>query len=637
MRFRVVVSASFLVAAGVSGFVGCGIPSESTAGFTSERGGDAGRTASGGSAGSAQGGGVSGGKAGSSAGGKGGGTTGSPCSAPVDCDDANDCTTDACTEGRCAHTPALPGSSCDTNRDRCDGVGRCQEAACVIDGATKIDKEDGDLCTDDFCDPVSGAVKHEAKVKPSDSTACSKVTCDPATGQKVTKDLSDDGKKCTEDECDLSVGPINPPKQVGDPDPCTLDKCTEVDGVTHTKIPGCTGCKLDSDCDDGNLCHFAFKCTIAAGAQEGACGYQARAEGDNIDSDGTKCNGVLTCIGDKPVVKNIPKVDDGHACTDDSCDAATGAVTNAPKPGCIECASAAECPDTGSECKTKVCENGVCGITLESFKACDDTEACTKGDLCVFGECIGKADANPTDGNACTTDDTCTEPNGVVVGSGQSGCSPCSDGDLSQCPPATEGGKSAECVVRVCNGGACARNFQPAGTQCGDAPPDACTPHPACDATGSCIAPPRTANCCTTATVAASCPADLCRAAPTCSGDPGTCQQGALKVCADQCKGDRQIQKGSCKASDGSCQLAAATNCGWGEVCDNGECVGCDAGTASKCASKFCSNAGLCCPSVGTCGSNDECRPGLISGCPGCVCATSKTCGDAGNNKFTCK
>ena len=41
------------------------------------------------------------------------------------------------------------------------------------------------------------------------------------------------------------MGPINPPKPVGDGDPCTVDSCDPKVGVKHEKKVGCVGCGSD--------------------------------------------------------------------------------------------------------------------------------------------------------------------------------------------------------------------------------------------------------------------------------------------------------------------------------------------------------------------------------------------------------
>jgi len=107
-----------------------------------------------------------------------------------------------------------------------------------------------------------------------------------------------------------------------------------------------TGCTLDSECDDGAWCNGDETCDVV--------------------------NGI--CVAGTPVV-----VDDGVACTVDSCDETNDLVVNAPNDG--------------------LCDNG---------QFCDGSETCNAVDGCQAG-------TPPVidDGVPCT-DDSCDEANGVT-------------------------------------------------------------------------------------------------------------------------------------------------------------------------------------------------------------------------------
>lgn len=80
-----------------------------------------------------------------------------------------------------------------------------------------IDCEDGDLCSIDACDPDTGACQHAPQVC-SDTDRCTVDSCDPANGQCQYTPLGcDDGMLCTTDLCDpidgclhLPVVPLEP-------------------------------------------------------------------------------------------------------------------------------------------------------------------------------------------------------------------------------------------------------------------------------------------------------------------------------------------------------------------------------------------------------------------------------------------
>ncbi len=82
------------------------------------------------------------------------------CKGPLDCNDGNPCTFDAClaTTGTCSNAMQPDGAQCDdgtscTSLDHCDGKGSCV--------GTEKDCSDGDACTDDICDPKTGQCSNE--------------------------------------------------------------------------------------------------------------------------------------------------------------------------------------------------------------------------------------------------------------------------------------------------------------------------------------------------------------------------------------------------------------------------------------------------------------------------------------------
>jgi hypothetical protein len=80
------------------------------------------------------------------------------CVAAFDCDDQNPCTVDTCDEGFCTHTPTDLGTTC-ADDDLCNGDETCDGTGICLPG-TPVDVDDGDACTADACDPKTGAVSH---------------------------------------------------------------------------------------------------------------------------------------------------------------------------------------------------------------------------------------------------------------------------------------------------------------------------------------------------------------------------------------------------------------------------------------------------------------------------------------------
>ncbi|MCP4590688.1 MAG: hypothetical protein GY842_08085, partial [bacterium] len=110
--------------------------------------------------------------------------------------------------------------------------------------------------------------------------------------------------------------------------------------------------------------------------------------------------------------------DDTNSCTDDSCDPASGCVNDFNTSGC----------DDGDACTTDdTCSDGMCvGGPLVD---CDDTNSCTDDSCDPASGCVNDFNTSGCDdGDACTTDDTCSD--GVCVGGPPLDCSdanPCTD------------------------------------------------------------------------------------------------------------------------------------------------------------------------------------------------------------------
>ena len=91
--------------------------------------------------------------------------------------------------------------------------------------------DDGDLCTIDECDPVSGECIHTPKC--NDVSECTTDHCDPVTG------------KCQHlpvmlNRCEECIGDRIVPKDCDDGDPCTSDNCDPVTGgCVNTPIEDC--------------------------------------------------------------------------------------------------------------------------------------------------------------------------------------------------------------------------------------------------------------------------------------------------------------------------------------------------------------------------------------------------------------
>ena len=190
---------------------------------------------------------------------------------PTNVDDGNPCTVDACdTSSGVVHQPVAAGSSC-SDGNACNGMEVCDASASCLAG-TPPQLDDGNPCTVDSCDPNFG-VQHVA--------ASAGVSCP-------------DGNVCNGDEtCDGS-GTCQPgvPLVVDDGNPCSVDACDPIAGVTHTQLASGTPCP---------------------------------SAGVDLCSGAPVCSDVGLCVQGPPVA-----VDDSNPCTLDSCDPTTGVVTHVP-------------------------------------------------------------------------------------------------------------------------------------------------------------------------------------------------------------------------------------------------------------------------------------------------------------------
>ncbi len=344
-----------------------------------------------------------------------------PCVAgtPLSCDDGNVCTDDACDpKDGCIHlwnnAACDDGNAC-TTADTCAG-GTCQPGSA-------LDCDDGNVCTSDGCDVASGCY-HTANTNPCD-----------------------DGNACTTaDTCSNGSCIGGPPPNCDDGNPCTDDACKPNVGCTHSNN--------SAPCNDGNACTTADTCSGGA------------------------------CVGGPP-----PNCDDGNPCTDDACK---------PNVGCTHSNNSAPCNDGNACTTTDTCSGGACvggpppkcndgnpctddacnpktGCTHSNNSAsCNDGNACTTGDTCSGGSCIGGPPLNCNDGNPCTND-WCKPNFGCAHSNNSASCNdgnPCTTGDYCSggvchagSPRNCDDGNP--CTNDWCSGGVCKHSNVANGTPCG--------------------------------------------------------------------------------------------------------------------------------------------------------------------------
>jgi hypothetical protein len=200
--------------------------------------------------------------------------------------------------------------------------------------------DDGNVCTDDSCDPATGCAHQDNTAACSDGSACTAGdTCAGGACQPGVPVVCDDGNACTVDSCQPAIGCqfIDNSAACDDGNVCTDDSCDPATGCVHENN--------SASCSDGNAC-----------------------------TAGDSCNGG-SCQPGIPVICN-----DDDVCTADSCNPATGCVyTNV---------TASLCND-GNVCTDDLCDPANGCFHADNTAACDDGNVCTNGDTCSAGVCTG--------------------------------------------------------------------------------------------------------------------------------------------------------------------------------------------------------------------------------------------------------
>jgi len=224
---------------------------------------------------------------------------------------------------------------------------------------------------------------------------CRKPVCDKHVGlcvggPKSPGESCDDGDECTEHtSCTLEGACVGQVVVCDDGNICTTDVCKPEEG--------CIQIHNDNVCDDGNACTLNDRCEMGSclGEATDECACEDDEDCGPLDDDDL-CNGQVKCVFGKCKVPN---------------------------------STIKECVDTENKpCKKVTCnsETGECVKSLrENGRPCDDGDACTVGDLCLNGECIGSAPKSCDDGNSCTND-TCDKGSGCLHEYTQY---PCDDND----------------------------------------------------------------------------------------------------------------------------------------------------------------------------------------------------------------
>ncbi|MSP91374.1 MAG: hypothetical protein EXR79_06170 [Myxococcales bacterium] len=617
------------------------------------------------------------------------------------CDDANPCTAgDACSVGgTCGGGANTCGCQTDADCAKqddgnfCNGVLACQAGQCVPKAGSVVTcpVTGNGPCATNTCQPSTGQCKVVLKIAGaacSDSDACT--FGDVCAGGKCGGVVGNciDGNLCTDDGCNPASGCYHTPSVTpcDDGNPCTQgDQCKDTKCVSGA---GTCACQADADCkDDGDLCNgvlvcvggqcagkpgSAVVCDAALGglcaanlcdAKKGTCGLVSFPTGTACN-DGTVCTAFDACDGAGACAGKAVVCDDKNPCTVEACNKLAGCVAKnadgvpcddgeactqgdvckgggcAPGVSSCACKVDADCKDDGDACNgVPVCQANQCVpkpgsavvcdaacVTTDAAggkkakpdgTACDDANACTSGSVCTAGKCGGGSGVVCADTSLCTND-ACDVANGCVFTPNTNACddgSVCTQGDTcaaGQCAP-------GKYVCAVC---VTAADCKDDGDKCNGVPAcvnGACLPGPAIEctvangpcqsvgcngSTGQCVAvlqpngaPCDDANACTGA---GQCVSGVCLANPVSCDDKNPCTQDSCDTkngCSskglptlppttcddgDPCTGFSACIGGKCQGFANQCACQTDANC----KDDANKCNGVPACIANKCQAK---------------------------------------------------
>ncbi len=329
------------------------------------------------------------------------------CVSDSECRTDNYCQKGKCENGECVFTDQPAGYPCNDGNP-CSLDDKCMQGQCT-GGEWKNCSELDTACSRGVCNELSGTCTDQAiddGGECDDGLFCTiGETC--TNGQCAGQEnLCDDGEDCTQDVCREDQGlcdHILVPKPglegpFGDPT-CENSIDDDCDGLTDGDDNNCVPCNDSTDCDDGNECTE-----------------------DSCDTNTGACQNVA--------VANGSPCDDGLYCTDpDSC---TDGVCHGEE---------RDCSSLEDQCNHGMCveSHSACEKSpANEQQPCDDGDACTMEDKCVFGTCTGRAmdaDGDSFADEACGYND-CDDTNPDInpgTNEGPAADPTCSDGLDNDC------------------------------------------------------------------------------------------------------------------------------------------------------------------------------------------------------------
>jgi hypothetical protein len=236
----------------------------------------------------------------------------------------------------------------------CEGLSRTANLGNYFARVTVTYRPNSHVCEVGVCNPGTGACGFATA---PDGTACT------------------DGNPCTTGDACNAGACAGVALDCNDDNPCTDDSCDPATGCVHTN---------NTDvCSDGSACTSGDRCA------DGAClSGEAINCGDNNACTDDSCDPATGCV----FANNTNACNDGNACTrTDSCSSGSCVGSNP-----VVCGASDQCHDAG------VCNpaTGVCSNPVKpNGTSCNDASLCTTGETCQSGTCTpafsGLSEPNP--------------------------------------------------------------------------------------------------------------------------------------------------------------------------------------------------------------------------------------------------
>jgi hypothetical protein len=320
------------------------------------------------------------------------------CVSAAECpQSSNQCQMAVCLGGICGFANRTNGAPCDDG-DACTTGSACQNGLCA--GGTAIVCDDGNPCTQNLCDPVSGCFHPPADGLPCDDgdgcttgSICSGGVCGGGTAISC-----DDGNPCTIDTCaggncfHAATTGASCTLTGGSPGYCneaaacveclTADQCPGVDTECQRRVCNGGACGVENlpgemvICGVG-ACQQTVQSCVDGQPQECVQGQPTTEVCNGIDDD---CNGLVDDGAVCPDIANGTSACVEGQCVVQSCDSWYADCDADPQNGCeTQLGTFDNCASCGDACNpdTDVCSNlgsggdPISGCCARIYTVCD--------------------------------------------------------------------------------------------------------------------------------------------------------------------------------------------------------------------------------------------------------------------------